>query len=98
MQTPILTLSMKRTIALACLITLVALTALLLARRPGVVSTKDQSSIAQTVSPDRLKEVYGNLQLSFEANQGQVDAAVQYLARGVRVTVCSSLQARRCSH
>jgi hypothetical protein len=30
----------------------------------------------------RLKEAYGKLPMTFEANQGQTDATVKYLARG----------------
>jgi len=35
----------------------------------------------------RISETYGNLPLSFEANQGQTDKEVQFLARGSGYTI-----------
>ena len=37
---------------------------------------------AAPVSPTRARELYGQLPLHFEANQGQTDARVRFLARG----------------
>ena len=40
------------------------------------------ASDAEMTSKVRLRESYGRLPLSFEANQGQADRAVQFLSRG----------------
>src|SRR5947209_1716422 len=45
------------------------------------LETRDLPSGAAAVT-DQLREAYGRLPLSFEANQGQTDAQVHFLARG----------------
>src|SRR2546426_9496914 len=59
------------------LVALVGLTPWLML--PGhSVSRPEQSESPET----RVKEAYGKLPLNFEANQGQTDARVKFLARG----------------
>jgi len=38
--------------------------------------------MSETLAPPDWKEAYGKLPMSFEANQGQTDASVQFLSRG----------------
>jgi len=48
-------------------------------------SVRAASDAAQPSDADRqnqLKQAYGRLPMSFEANQGQADAAVKYISRG----------------
>ena len=47
----------------------------------------DQVSAAPTESQPKLVAAYGKLPLSFEANQGQVSGAVQFLSRGLGYTL-----------
>jgi hypothetical protein len=56
---------------------------------PGLASTGPQASTpeAQAAGKVRGSETYGRLPLSFEANQGQTDPQVKFLARGSGYTV-----------
>ena len=49
---------------------------------PGVSSGAGIPTPAQLTSPARWASVYAQLPLSFEANQGQTDPRVKYVARG----------------
>src|SRR5947207_7706163 len=73
---------MKKGLLVICLITLVAFMIVLVARRSGLLPTSADISQREPIAPEKLKEAYGALPLSFEANQGQVDRRVKYLARG----------------
>ncbi|MHC5539599.1 DUF7948 domain-containing protein, partial [Singulisphaera rosea] len=55
------------------------------ARRDGfrrIEVLEDRRLLSNSTSTDSLLNAYGQLPLSFEANQGQTDAQVRYLARG----------------
>lgn len=55
------------------------------ARRDGlrrIEVLEDRRLLSGSTSTDSLLQAYGQLPLSFEANQGQTDAQVRYLARG----------------
>lgn len=65
---------------------LAVLLALSLSARGGAVPSVEVSnpfgSSASSASRARAWDVYGNLPLSFEANRGQTDSRVDFLARG----------------
>jgi len=67
---------------IACLLSLLGLTIFLLARNERIPLGKSQNAPAATDHQFRVKDSYGRLPLSFEANRGQVDTTVKYLARG----------------
>src|SRR6266404_5944701 len=51
----------------------------------GMLMTSPSGSIPfkpDVMNEQHLKEAYGKLPLSFEANQGQTDTSVQFLSRG----------------
>ena len=57
--------------------------------QPFEVIAADKSpgtTVTDSSERDRIQESFGNLPLSFEANMGQVDGAVKFLARGVGYT------------
>ena len=56
----------------------------LILSKPGA-STHSIPSASLTT--DQAQEVYGRMELRFEANQGQTDASVSYLARGAGYTL-----------
>src|SRR5207247_7110758 len=54
---------------------------------PDLLSTDITPTAAQVATKARVSESYGRLPLSFEANQGQVDPRVKFLARGAGQTL-----------
>src|SRR5690349_18955016 len=50
--------------------------------KPLVKSNYNSDFSASTKSKAEIKESYGKLPISFEANEGQTDAQVKFLARG----------------
>jgi hypothetical protein len=81
---------MKRTLFALCVLSLatVAVTLIL----PGLFRSRTPTprhEPAKTVAPARgeILSAYGNLPLDFEANQGQTDSRVKFLARGSGYTV-----------
>jgi hypothetical protein len=51
--------------------------------RPQVEQLEERALLSvSSLGPDALRAAYGQLPLAFEANQGQTDAGVQFLARG----------------
>src|SRR5882724_464739 len=47
-----------------------------------IVAINPVTSKTKPAIQSRLRESYGKLQLSFEANQGQTDSKVKFLSRG----------------
>jgi hypothetical protein len=60
---------------------------LLLAALPASAGTAAVPAQTDTAAQVRVSQTYGRLPLSFEANQGQTDAQVRFLARGPGYTV-----------
>ena len=78
-------LTLKRvriTLALTCFVSLIVLAAMVRSRQSTVLRSDGQASLSQAERQAQSKQAYGALPLSFEVNRGQVDASVQYLARG----------------
>ncbi|HEY0099618.1 MAG TPA: SBBP repeat-containing protein, partial [Pyrinomonadaceae bacterium] len=50
-------------------------------------SPSSNSAQATTLTTERAREAYGRMELSFEANHGQTDASVNFLARGAGYTL-----------
>ncbi|MDX6557960.1 MAG: hypothetical protein QOF72_1009, partial [Blastocatellia bacterium] len=69
-------------LAITCLVSLIGLIGFLLSRSERISSGNARHAATTSDQQARLKESYGRLPLSFEANRGQVDASVKYLARG----------------
>src|SRR5262249_22196927 len=55
--------------------------------RPVLEILEDRQLLSGGLSAGQLATAYGQLPLSFEANQGQTDAQVSFLARGQQSTV-----------
>ncbi len=55
---------------------------LVLSRATGRSEAPRLQAAAATANPDRVRAAYGQLPLSFEANSGQTDSRVKFLARG----------------
>ena len=45
------------------------------------------TSLGTALTEDRAREAYGKIEMSFEANHGQTDGSVNYLARGAGYTI-----------
>src|SRR6185295_6306508 len=82
MRTPILTRSITRVLALTFVMSLAAIATFFVAHR-RTLSPSDATRVQrQAATTETVKQAYGALPLSFEANQGQTDQRVKYLARG----------------
>lgn len=83
--------SFKLTLVLLCAVSLLSLNALILDRQRGFSKVKSEAirfepSTAR-LTPKQAREVYGQIPLSFEANQGQTENSVNFLARGAGYTL-----------
>ncbi|CUS31872.1 exported hypothetical protein [Candidatus Nitrospira nitrosa] len=65
-----------------CLRPLLVLLAVSLTPMPILAEDSPEKPTLSTPSTATVQSAYGKLPLSFEANQGQVDAQIQFLARG----------------
>jgi hypothetical protein len=79
-------MSIPRTGTLALTLSLLAcvavVAALVKSRSANHISCSVASSASLRPTDSELKHAYGKLPMAFEANQGQTDATVKYLARG----------------
>ena len=84
-----LTARLSRTLLPALVLTVAAalLAAPLLSSRRASVPTRAVSEATPPQARERALETYGQIPLSFEANRGQADASVNFLARGAGYTL-----------
>jgi len=55
--------------------------------RPTARLVSSYKSASPQVAANQARETYGKIEMSFEANRGQTDASVNYLARGAGYTI-----------
>jgi hypothetical protein len=73
------------TLALPVIMGLLAIPAMLTLRHASTRSTTRTQATPPTFQ--QARETYGQIPLSFESNQGQTDASVNFLARGAGYTL-----------
>src|SRR5436190_14878707 len=74
--------------AAATLVLTAAVTAITFARpRPGDAAAASPVVGTSAAAEDRARRAFATMPLAFEANRGQVDAEVKYLARGQGFTL-----------
>ncbi|HEV2706997.1 MAG TPA: SBBP repeat-containing protein, partial [Pyrinomonadaceae bacterium] len=56
-------------------------------RQNAPTTTTQQASPSTPMTTEQAREAYGRVELSFEANRGQTDASVDFLARGTGYTL-----------